>query len=167
MQVADFGQDANLTQINISRLVSHARQLRQASSCVMVVVMSDDLNFLNTFAESSLKGRLLVWSTRVLVVSRLYREDLGELFSTHWAFSMTNSMMINIDLFDHKPRYDIHTYLPYSPSGARLVRVASWTPTNGLFFHNALNMFPQKYGEYEALFNTLCISSDKVIAILI
>ncbi|KAK3886216.1 hypothetical protein Pcinc_008776 [Petrolisthes cinctipes] len=104
MQVADFGQDANLTQINISRLVSHARQLRQASSCVMVVVMSDDLNFLNIFAESSLKGRLLVWSTRVLVVSRLYREDLGELFSTHWAFSMTNSMMINIDLFDHKPR---------------------------------------------------------------
>ncbi|KAK4325741.1 hypothetical protein Pmani_003684 [Petrolisthes manimaculis] len=98
-QLDDFGQDANMTQTKLSKLVAHARQLREAARCVMVVVMSDDLNFLTIFAESALKGRLLVWSTRLLVFSRLLRENLMELFSSHWAFSMTNSMLINADLF--------------------------------------------------------------------
>ncbi|KAG7162376.1 putative olfactory ionotropic receptor IR4-like 9 [Homarus americanus] len=37
--------------------------LRQVSWCVTVVVVSDDPAFLAAFAEWSLKGRLLVWST--------------------------------------------------------------------------------------------------------
>ncbi|KAK3892962.1 hypothetical protein Pcinc_003141 [Petrolisthes cinctipes] len=67
------------------------------SWCVTVVVVSDDLTFLTTFAEWSLKSRLLVWSTRLLVITRLPREDLVLILSSRWTFSMTNAMMLNVD----------------------------------------------------------------------
>ncbi|KAK4326295.1 hypothetical protein Pmani_003159 [Petrolisthes manimaculis] len=67
------------------------------SWCVMVVLVSDDLAFLSNFAKLSLNGRLLVWSTKLLVVTRLPREDLVLILSSHWTFSMTNAMMLNVD----------------------------------------------------------------------
>ncbi|KAK4313261.1 hypothetical protein Pmani_015377 [Petrolisthes manimaculis] len=71
--------------------------LRRMSWCVMVVLVSDDLAFLSNFAKLSLNGRLLVWSTKLLVVTRLPREDLVLILSSHWTFSMTNAMMLNVD----------------------------------------------------------------------
>lgn len=63
----------------------------------MMVVVSDDPTFLTIFAERSLKGRLLAWSTRLLVVTRSSRKELVGLLSSHWTFSMTNSMILNVD----------------------------------------------------------------------
>ncbi|KAK4327277.1 hypothetical protein Pmani_002218 [Petrolisthes manimaculis] len=89
------------------------------SWCVMVVVVSDDQEFLATFAEWSLKGRLLVWSTRLLVVTRLPREDLVILLSSLWTFSMTNAMVLKAEqsshsLSFHGERINV-TALPYEP----------------------------------------------------
>ncbi|KAG7162452.1 putative olfactory ionotropic receptor IR4-like 14, partial [Homarus americanus] len=64
------------------------------SSCVTVVVVSDGPVFITAFAEWSLKGCLLVWSTRLLVVTRL---PLPELQHLHKTFSMTNSMLLVVD----------------------------------------------------------------------
>lgn len=63
-----------------------------------VVVVSDNPAFLSTFAEWSIKGRLLVWSTWLLVATCLPREDLVHLISSHWTFSMTNAIMLNVDV---------------------------------------------------------------------
>ncbi|KAK3885058.1 hypothetical protein Pcinc_010712 [Petrolisthes cinctipes] len=77
------------------------------SWCVVVVVVSDDQTFLATFAEWSLKGRLLVWSTRLLVVTRLPREDLVIILSSLRTFSMTNAMMLNAEQSSHSLRFEI------------------------------------------------------------
>ncbi|KAK4325372.1 hypothetical protein Pmani_004051 [Petrolisthes manimaculis] len=118
-EVLTVGQDFNVTQLQLSRVVAQARRLRRMSWCVMVVVVSDDRTFLASFAEWSLKGRLLVWSTRLLVVTRLPREDLVLILSSFWTFSMTNAMMLNAEqssnsLSFHGGRINV-TALPYEP----------------------------------------------------
>lgn len=60
------------------------------------MVASDDLTFLAAFAEVSDKGRLIVWETRLLVVTRL---DIARLRSllVYWNFSMMNTMILRIE----------------------------------------------------------------------
>ncbi|KAG7153933.1 Glutamate receptor-like 67, partial [Homarus americanus] len=76
--------------------------LRQVSWCVTVVVVSDDPAFLAAFAEWSLKGRLLVWPTRLLVVTRL---PLPELHYLHKLLSTTNSMLLVVQDTSGKFRF--------------------------------------------------------------
>lgn len=61
------------------------------SWCVTVVVVSNDSVFLTAFAMASLTGRLLVWSTRLLIVSQL---DLQELSGLHRILSMSNAILL-------------------------------------------------------------------------
>ncbi|KAG7162451.1 Glutamate receptor ionotropic, kainate 4-like 6 [Homarus americanus] len=93
-QVPVHNQELNVSLVQLNRAVADARQLLQVSWCVTVVVVSDDPVFLTAFAEWSLKGRLLVWSTRLLVVTLL---PLPELQHLHKTFSMTNSMLLVVD----------------------------------------------------------------------
>ncbi|KAG7162367.1 Glutamate receptor ionotropic, delta-1-like 14, partial [Homarus americanus] len=90
-------QDANVTQAQLSRVVDEARRLRQVSWCVTVVVVSDEPAFLAAFAEWSLKGRLLVWSTRLLVVTRRPLPEVRDLMASHWTFSMMNTMLVILE----------------------------------------------------------------------
>ncbi|XP_071533857.1 ionotropic receptor 21a-like [Panulirus ornatus] len=92
------GQEVNVTQAQISQVLTQARGLCQASRCVtVVVVVSDDPAFLATFAQFSLKGRLLGSSTRLLVVTRLPLIQLEDLLSSYWTFSMMNAMFLNMN----------------------------------------------------------------------
>lgn len=59
-------------------------------------------------------------------------------------------------------RFGLYANLPYSPIGARVVRIASWNPSRGLYFHDAFNIFPQKYSKYDAIFETLPILNHLV-----
>ncbi|KAG7177467.1 putative variant ionotropic glutamate receptor-like 21 [Homarus americanus] len=145
-EVAVDGQDANVTQAQLSRVVDEARRLRQVSWCVTVVVMSDDPAFLAAFAEWSLKGRLLVWSTRLLVVTVLPAQKLRALIASYWTFSMMNTMIINKEGAAIS-RYGVYASLPYSPRGSYVVQVASWTPHLGLVFFTSLPLFPEKFSK--------------------
>ncbi|XP_063885596.1 uncharacterized protein LOC135113900 [Scylla paramamosain] len=92
--IAVFEADgANLTGTHtpLSRVFHAARELRVASQRVVVVVMSEDSAFLATFAEWSLRSRLLVWSTRLLVLTRLQLKRIQYL---HKALSFTNSLLL-------------------------------------------------------------------------
>lgn len=62
------------------------------SAYVMVVVLSDDPAFLAAFAEVSDHGRLMVWETRLLVVTRLAIPHVRALLQDYWTFSMMNTM---------------------------------------------------------------------------
>ncbi|XP_069164225.1 uncharacterized protein [Procambarus clarkii] len=83
--------DGNGTRWQLPQLLHHARKVRQESWCVTVVVVSDDLAFLNAFAQSSLHDHLLVGSTRLLVVTRL---RLHQLQLLHRLLFITNSMLL-------------------------------------------------------------------------
>ncbi|XP_037782037.1 uncharacterized protein LOC119578541 [Penaeus monodon] len=142
----------NGTEATIARLVGEARRIRKSSWCVSVVVLSDDPAFLASFAESSLRGRLLVWATRLLVVTRLPLQELRRLVSSSWTFSMMNAVVIHRE--DEKVGWRVYAYLPYSPAGSRMVHVASWTPRKGLVIKPPLALFPEKFSNfYGALVN--------------
>ncbi|MPC59639.1 hypothetical protein E2C01_053663 [Portunus trituberculatus] len=81
------------------------QQVRQLSWCSMVVVVSFDPDFLVAFAEWSLKGRLLVWTTKLVVVTRLTVQQLQALLPAHWTFSMMNTVFLNIEGNADQPRY--------------------------------------------------------------
>nr|XP_053652044.1 glutamate receptor ionotropic, kainate 2-like [Cherax quadricarinatus] len=69
-------------------------KLQQISSYMTVVVMSDDSAFLAAFVELSLKLHILVWSTRLLIVTRSHIKELQD----HQAIlSKTNSVLVVIN----------------------------------------------------------------------
>ncbi|XP_071527771.1 uncharacterized protein [Panulirus ornatus] len=45
-------------------------------------------------------------------------------------------------------RVSVYTFLPYSPAGSQLVRVASWIPQRGLLF-TKLQLFPEKFLNFQ------------------
>ena len=69
-------------------------QLRLLSWCVTVVVMSNDPSFLAAFAKASDSERLLLWETKLLVVTRLDMPLLRSLMQDYWSFSMMNAMFL-------------------------------------------------------------------------
>ncbi|XP_069951441.1 probable glutamate receptor isoform X2 [Cherax quadricarinatus] len=131
--VAGDNQDYNETQAQLCRMVDQARRLRQVSRCLRMMVVSDDAAFLVAFAECSLEGRLLVWSNRLLAVTRLSLQQLQQL---HETFSQTNSILLLVNT--------VAGYL----QDTKALRVASWTPKRGLVLTTHLPLFPNKFYKF-------------------
>ncbi|XP_063886454.1 ionotropic receptor 21a-like isoform X2 [Scylla paramamosain] len=132
----------------LSKLIPLARQARQLSWCSMVVVVSLDPDFLIAFAEWSLKGRLLVWTTKLLVVSRLTNTQLQDLLPAHWTFSMMNTVFLNMEGDAEQPRCGMYTYLPYSKGGSQMVKIAFWTPAHGFKHLSSVSFFQDKFQNF-------------------
>ncbi|KAK3869410.1 hypothetical protein Pcinc_025276 [Petrolisthes cinctipes] len=155
----------NLTQA-ISLVLPHARQprmlsrcqlllsrcqLRLLSWCVTVVVVSDQFSFLTSFATAADDLRLLVWSTRLLVVSRLPLLQLHHLLSSYWAFSMMNTAFLAQRDLTTQTRCEMWAHLPYPPGGgaAQVVRVASWSEGRGLVMGTpGQTLYQHKYNTF-------------------
>ncbi|XP_069191348.1 ionotropic receptor 93a [Procambarus clarkii] len=142
------GLDANRTSTFLSQLVLQARRVRLGSWCVWVVVVSLDTTFLAAFAERSLKGRLLAWGTKLLVVTRLPLTQLHALLSSHWTFSMMAAIFLNLEPTFNHLRVGVYSHLPYSPEGAQVVKVATWGPGPGLVWTSARSLFPAKFSNF-------------------
>nr|XP_045593556.1 uncharacterized protein LOC123755121 [Procambarus clarkii] len=140
-EVAADGQDANVTLMQLSRVVDQARRLRQVSWCVTVVVVSDDLAFLAAFAQWSLKGRLVGPATRLLAVTNASLVNNPDLSRT---YSMMNAMMLVVEDFQ---KCGVYLHVPYSPRGAKALKVAFWTPHQGLALTSSLPLFPDKFSK--------------------
>ncbi|ROT85936.1 Variant Ionotropic Glutamate Receptor [Penaeus vannamei] len=120
-------------------------QVRLSSHAVSVIVISEDLTFLTSFAERSLKGRLFVWTTRLLLVTRLALSDLRKVLSTRWTFSMMNTVALNVE---ENGRSSLYTHLPYSPEGAQIYKLGSWSRQFRLFLRSSFEIFPEKYDNF-------------------
>ncbi|MPC18111.1 Glutamate receptor [Portunus trituberculatus] len=136
---------ANLTGTHppLSAVFRAARKLRVASQRVVVAVVSEDSAFLAAFAEWSMRSRLLVWSTRLLVLTRL---QLTRVQHLHKALSFTNSLLLT----PHhgrgtRNRLRVSVVLPYSKAGSEPLVVATWTADRGLTLTSHLPLFPQKF----------------------
>lgn len=71
----------------------------------MVVVVSDSPVFLATFAEAADSSRLMVWETKLLVVTRLNKQNVYKLLQDFWTFSMMNTIFL-IKKGKPEQRYD-------------------------------------------------------------
>ncbi|XP_045111733.1 uncharacterized protein LOC123504892 [Portunus trituberculatus] len=122
--------------------------VRLLSFCSMVVVVSQDPDFLFTFAEWSLKGRLLVWATKLVVVTRLPLLKVQDLLPVHWTFSMMNTIFLNIKGEAPDEKFYGYTYLPYSEKGPTIETVATWTRKRGLLQRRHTLPFPEKFENF-------------------
>ncbi|XP_071527767.1 glutamate receptor-like [Panulirus ornatus] len=142
LEVTVNGQDPQVLEKQFFRVVSDALRVRQLSWCMTVVVVSDDPAFLAAFMESSLKNLLLVWSTKLLVVTRL---SLPQLQHLHTSFSMTNTVLLVVDDNHGLLECRAYVHLPYSPPDAQPLQAASWTPKRGLAPTAHHKLFPDKF----------------------
>ena len=69
-------------------------QVRLASWMVVVVVVTDDPALLAAFAQQAREGRLLVWSTRLIVVTR---REPHRYHPLHQLLALTNSLLLLVD----------------------------------------------------------------------
>nr|XP_045600092.1 uncharacterized protein LOC123759277 [Procambarus clarkii] len=120
-------------------------QLRQVSWCVTVVVVSDDLAFLATFARTSNNSRLLVPETRLLAITR---QPLVQLEVVKETFSLKNAMFLVVNTSSGSLRCGVYLQVPYSPLDAQALQVASWTPQRGLALTSSLPLFPDKFSRF-------------------
>nr|XP_027210611.1 glutamate receptor ionotropic, delta-1-like [Penaeus vannamei] len=138
-------REANGTGDQLSQVVPLARQIRLNYRCTNVVVISRDLTFLTAFAKRSLQDRLLVWSTKLLLVTRRALREVQELLEAHWTFSMLNTALLNLWEDEGGARYDVYLHMPYGPGGKKSRRVATWTARRGVVLSARQRLFPEKF----------------------
>nr|XP_045624244.1 uncharacterized protein LOC123774158 [Procambarus clarkii] len=145
-EVAVNTSNFNQTESHLSRIIPDVKKLRQLSSHTTVSVISDDLAFLSAFFKWSLKSRLLVWSTRLLVVTRL---TLHHLQSHYAALSKMNAMLLVISDDIATIRCKVYVHLPFRHEGTEPLLVASWRPRRGILLTSRLPLFPHKFSRQE------------------
>ncbi|KAK8374544.1 hypothetical protein O3P69_007813 [Scylla paramamosain] len=148
LRLPETGDALNTTEPHLSSVLLQARQVRHHSRGVMVVVVSASDAFLALFAKWALERRLLVWATRLLVVTTLPLSHLLLAARTHWSFSMMNTMLMNVEHTPSFLRCGVYTHLPYTERGPRVLRVATWTSARRLTPTHTLPLFPQKYSNF-------------------
>ncbi|MPC95642.1 hypothetical protein E2C01_090861 [Portunus trituberculatus] len=119
-----------------------------ASWMVVVVVVSDDPVFLDAFAQQARKGRLLVWATRLIVVSRRAPPNFHPI---HQTLALTNSLLLLVDDAAGVARAAGWVVLPYQRPGVAPLRIASWAAEGNLSLHRPLfwDKFSKLSGEAE------------------
>ncbi|XP_064102698.1 uncharacterized protein LOC135212862 [Macrobrachium nipponense] len=148
---AIFGLDpfdpySNSTRDSFAEAVSHMKQLRQTSPCVVLLTVSEDPRFLAELSRCVDRDRLLLWETKVLAVTKLPLHDLRDFLESSWVFSMTNAMVLNFDDKADGSRGGVYSYLPYGRSGrGQMVRVGSWSQEDGLTVVSNFQLYPEKY----------------------
>ncbi|XP_050733861.1 glutamate receptor ionotropic, delta-2-like [Eriocheir sinensis] len=149
---AEGKADANLTHTLLPMMVAQARLLRRRLSwCVTVVVVSDDPVFLSAFAEAADSGRLMVWETRMLVVTRAAKPQIMNLMKNYWTFSMMNTMFLTPTSEYGDERCQLYAHLPYTSTGAQVVLAASWSASHGLVQISGHTIFPEKYKNFHGM----------------
>ncbi|XP_069940070.1 glutamate receptor U1-like isoform X2 [Cherax quadricarinatus] len=129
---------------NLSLLIENIKLLQQLSSYITIVVISDETTFLAAFTKWSGRSFLLVWSTRILMVTRSH---LSQLQNLHMALSKWNVMLLIITDDTSNIRCSVYVYLPYTGGDTPAQEVATWTPHTGLLLTSHLQFFPDKFSK--------------------
>ncbi|XP_063889388.1 uncharacterized protein LOC135116112 [Scylla paramamosain] len=149
LDVADDGStDVNLT---MTQVVAQARKMRLMSWCTLVVVFSDNPTFLSVFAEMADKGRLMVWETRLLVITRLPLSNLQDLLQNYWTFSMMNTMFLKLNTSSGENHCQIYGHMPYGPTGSHVAQLASLNSGYILVYLSDRPLFPEKYNNFHGM----------------
>lgn len=146
VEIPFYELGANETESLLHQVLQGTRKLRQSLHCLIIVLVSENPEFFSLFGEVSATVRLLVWSTRLLVVTDLSFSELHGLFGSYRTFSRMNAMVINE--MDSKNGCNIYSYFPYRTPGHQIVKVAHWTSFQGLVVIENTQLFPQKYNDF-------------------
>ncbi|KAK7083777.1 hypothetical protein SK128_025407 [Halocaridina rubra] len=133
-EILALKQSNNKTKEDISNVISQVSKLRKFYKCVVIMVVSGDRLFLESFVGAYNIDMLTVWNQHPIIVTNISLEDLQAIIQKHWPLFATNDMAIRAqDTGTKMRRADVYTHLPFSPiSGGQVIRIASWTPFRGL-----------------------------------
>ncbi|XP_050689280.1 uncharacterized protein LOC126981779 isoform X2 [Eriocheir sinensis] len=145
-EVSNDEWNVNVTRRGLAETLQTARFVRRRSQCVVVVVVSEDYEFLVAFAQWSLKARLLSGTTKLLVLTRLPFYRVENLLCSYWTLSMMNAMLLNQEGED--ARFLVYVHLPFSQAGSQVKRIASWGSRPGLVLRLAFPLFPDKFSNF-------------------
>ncbi|XP_064102906.1 glutamate receptor ionotropic, delta-2-like isoform X2 [Macrobrachium nipponense] len=121
-------------------MTSQIRKIEKSSWCVMLIVVSDGFKYLSDVLDIAISTELLVWPTRLLVVTSLPTERLRPL---QQRLSPINALVITADGDSSQAkRGNVYMYVPYSH---RSVLVASWSPIFGLTYNENHRLFSNKF----------------------
>ncbi|XP_063889064.1 uncharacterized protein LOC135115892 [Scylla paramamosain] len=147
--VLDVADDGSVgVNITMTQAVAQARKMRLMSWCTLVVVFSDNPTFLSVFAEMADKGRLMVWETRLLVITRLPLSNLQDLMQNYWTFSMLNTMFLKLNTLPEENHFQIYGHMPHGPNGSHVTQLASLNSGNVLVYLSDRPLFPEKYSNF-------------------
>ncbi|XP_064109541.1 glutamate receptor ionotropic, kainate 2-like [Macrobrachium nipponense] len=102
-----------------------------------LIAVSDDQKNLSYIVEGAVGNNVLIWPTRLLIVTHL---SLRELHHLRKSLSVSNAMVM--ELTKNSRRCGVYLYLPYSH---RVVLSASWTESTGLDVYGDQQLFPNKF----------------------
>ncbi|XP_064099395.1 uncharacterized protein LOC135210426 [Macrobrachium nipponense] len=133
------GQSGNLT-LSSSTLINDIQMVKESSGCQTFILISDDPTSLKTFLRQIHdSSSLLSWPTRLVVVTHA---QLQSLLAVRREISVTNSVIAILEGGVGNRRASLHICLPFS---LRVIRIASWTPRDGLRFSSGFQLFPDKF----------------------
>ncbi|XP_064104109.1 glutamate receptor ionotropic, kainate glr-3-like [Macrobrachium nipponense] len=123
----------------VTPLASGLRTLHRSSKQPYIIVTSDNIDFLTSAIGSLYRGNLLVWSTRLLVITRL---PIHQIHSMRESLSNINAMVMVATSENGIPQCKIYLYIPYSH---RCLEVAKWVQHKRLTFQATYGMFQEKF----------------------
>ncbi|XP_068214585.1 glutamate receptor 1-like isoform X2 [Palaemon carinicauda] len=118
-------------------------KVRKTSSYTTLVLLSNERDFLIDFIEEAVRNDILIWPTRLLVVTSV---SIVVLQLLRKSLSDTNAMVVFEERASQVERCGVFMYLPYSH---RMVKIASWTLESGLVYYENLQPFPDKFQRLE------------------
>ncbi|XP_063889393.1 uncharacterized protein LOC135116116 [Scylla paramamosain] len=150
--VFDVADDRSIgVNLTMTQVVAQARKMQLMSWCTLVVVFSDNSTFLSVFAEIADKGRLMVWETKLLVITRLPLSNLQDLLQNYWTFSMMNTMFLELNTSSGENHCRIYGHMPYGPNGSHVAQLASLNSGHVLVNLGDRTLFPEKYNNFHGM----------------
>uniref|UniRef100_A0A0P4W7L5 Ionotropic glutamate receptor C-terminal domain-containing protein n=1 Tax=Scylla olivacea TaxID=85551 RepID=A0A0P4W7L5_SCYOL len=150
--VFDVADDRSIgVNLTMTQVVAQARKMQLMSWCTLVVVFSDNSTFLSVFAEIADKGRLMVWETKLLVITRLPLSNLQDLLQNCWTFSMMNTMFLELNTSSGENHCRIYGHMPYGPNGSHVAQLASLNSGHVLVNLGDRTLFPEKYNNFHGM----------------
>ncbi|KAK3873599.1 hypothetical protein Pcinc_021403 [Petrolisthes cinctipes] len=149
MAVFEVGRDANNITHTMTTLIPHIRKVGHSSWCLAVAVVSRRSSFLASFGEVWSRGRGgTAGLSVVMVVTQMPPSALLTLLTSHWTFTMMDTLVINYKATGSEG-LGVYCHLPYTRRGPRVKNVATWTPADGLVLKTSsliLDKFSNFYG---------------------
>ncbi|KAK3892767.1 hypothetical protein Pcinc_003386 [Petrolisthes cinctipes] len=112
-----------------------------------MIVASEDPSFLATWANKSLNAGLLVWPTKIMIVTR---HSVSQLDPLNVPFAQANALTLSCpstarSVSSTCSTCDVWSYLPYSLHQVPVVLVAQWSTSSGFTNIGHVMLFPDKF----------------------
>ncbi|XP_068228786.1 uncharacterized protein [Palaemon carinicauda] len=119
-------------------IAQHTLKIKQTSSCITTILISDDIDILTNIIQTSFENGLFNNPNRILLLTR---RTPASLYMVQEQLAIGNAAIVNIKELKTHQRCGVYVYLPYTH---KIVQVAFWTPKYGLGYVNQKTFFPDK-----------------------